>query len=54
VEVGAEDRLTDAWGLAASVRYDRLRNDAADSPITREDEQVSASLLVTRRFDVRF
>lgn len=54
VEVGAEYRLTEAWGLAANVRYERLRNDAADSPITREDEQVSASLLVTRRFDIRF
>lgn len=54
LEVGAEYRLTDRWGLAANVRYDRLRNDAADSPITREDEQVSASLLVTRRFDIRF
>lgn len=54
LEVGAEYRLTEAWGLAATVRYDRLRNDAADSPITREDDQVSATLLVTRRFDVRF
>lgn len=54
LEVGAEYRLTEAWGLAASVRYERLRGDAADSPITREDEQVSASLLVTRRFDIRF
>ena len=54
VEVGAEYRLTQAWGLSANVRYDRLRGDAADSPITQEDEQVSASLLVTRRFDIRF
>lgn len=54
LEVGAEYRLTEAWGVAASLRYDRLRNDAADSPISLEDDQVSASLLVTRRFDIRF
>lgn len=54
LEVGAEYRLTERWGLAANVGYERLRNDAADSPISEEDEQVSASLLVTRRFDIRF
>jgi MipA family protein len=54
LEVGAEYRLTETWGVSASVRYDRLRNDAAESPITEEDDQVSADLLVTRRFDIEF
>ena len=54
LEVGAEYRLTEAWGVSASLRYDRLRNDAAESPITAEDDQFSADLLVTRRFDFRF
>lgn len=54
LEVGADYRLTESWGLAATLRLDRLQNDAAASPITRDDDQLSASALVTRRFDIRF
>lgn len=54
IEVGADYRLTDEWGLAATARYDRLRGDAAESPITAEDSQFSGSLLVTRRFAFEF
>jgi outer membrane scaffolding protein for murein synthesis (MipA/OmpV family) len=54
VELSADYRLTDNWGLEGGVRYDRLRNDAATSPITAEDNQLSAFLGVTRRFDIQF
>lgn len=54
LELSAHYRLTDLWGFEAGLRYDRLQNDAADSPITTEDDQLSASLGVTRRFDIRF
>jgi outer membrane scaffolding protein for murein synthesis (MipA/OmpV family) len=54
VELTADYRLTDLWGLEAGLRFDRLQNDAADSPITTEDDQLTASLAITRRFDVRF
>ena len=54
LELSAHYRLTDLWGFEAALRYDRLRNDAADSPITTEDDQITASLGVTRRFDIRF
>jgi outer membrane scaffolding protein for murein synthesis (MipA/OmpV family) len=52
--VGAGYSLSDAWGLAASIRYDRLQQDAAASPVSAEDDQFSAELLVTRRLDIRF
>ncbi|CUH18468.1 MltA-interacting protein precursor [Jannaschia seosinensis] len=54
VEFGASYRLNETWGVDASVTYDVLRNDAADSPITDDDESVSASIGITRRFTLGF
>ena len=54
VELGAGYRINENWGVDASLRYDRLRGDAADSPIVQRDEQVSASIGVTRRFTLGF
>lgn len=54
LEVGATYQLTEAWGVEGNVRLERLRNDAADSPITTEDDQVTASLAITRRFNFGF
>lgn len=54
VVLGAEYRLSDAWGIEGSVRYERLQGDAASSPITDEDDQLSASVAVTRRFEFGF
>ncbi len=54
LEASVEYRLSDPWGIEAGLRLDRLRNDAAASPITAEDNQLSAFVGVTRRFDLRF
>ena len=54
VEFGASYRLSDNWGVDASVNYDVLRSDAADSPITEDDESISASIGITRRFTLGF
>ncbi len=54
VEFGAAYRLNDTWGIDATVNYDRLRSDAANSPIARDDEQISASIGITRRFTLGF
>lgn len=56
VEFGATYALTDNWGLKGAVRYDRLLNDAASSPITGlgSEHQVSARLMLTRRFVLDF
>lgn len=55
-EVGATYSLNDKWGIEGAVRYDRLLNDAADSPITQQGsaDQFSARLGLTRRFTLDF
>lgn len=54
VELGAGYQLSPNWGIDAVVTYERLQNDAADSPISFEDDQVSASIGITRRFTLGF
>ncbi|CTQ48434.1 MipA/OmpV family protein [Jannaschia donghaensis] len=54
VEFGAAYRINDTWGIDATINFDKLQNDAADSPITRDDEQISASIGITRRFTLGF
>ncbi|MGB3407869.1 MAG: MipA/OmpV family protein [Jannaschia sp.] len=54
VELGAGYQINDSWGVDAAIRYDRLRNDAADSPITVDDNQLSARIGLTRRFTLGF
>jgi outer membrane protein len=54
VELGAQYRLDDSWGIDAAVTWERLQEDAALSPITDEDDQVSARIGLTRRFTLGF
>ena len=54
VELGAGYRLSENWGIDAAVRYDKLRRDAKDSPISDNDDQLSARIGVTRRFTLGF
>jgi outer membrane protein len=54
VELGASYRFNEDWGLEAALNYDRLQNDAADSPITTDDDQLSAQIGITRRFTLGF
>ncbi len=54
VELGAGYRINDNWGVDAAIRYDHLQNDAANSPITRDDDQLSARIGLTRRFRLGF
>ncbi|MEM9796086.1 MAG: MipA/OmpV family protein [Pseudomonadota bacterium] len=54
LELGAGYRINDRWGMDAAIRYERLQDDAADSPITTDDEQISASIGLTRRFTLGF
>lgn len=44
------------WGVEGAARYDRLTNDAADSPITEEGsaDQYSITLGITRRISLDF
>lgn len=54
LEAKAEYQFNDTWGLTGKVSYDQLRDDAADSPISVSDDQVSASVVVTRRITLGF
>jgi len=55
-EIAAYQPVQANWGITASVRYDRLRGEAADSPIVRQGsrDQWSAMLGLTRYFNLRF
>lgn len=56
LEVGAYQPLNDHWGVSATLRYDRLRGDAARAPIVQQGsrDQFSASIGLTRHFNFRF
>lgn len=54
VEVGATYQITEDWGVEGSVRWDRFVGDAADSPITEDNEAVSATIMATRSFAFEF
>jgi outer membrane scaffolding protein for murein synthesis (MipA/OmpV family) len=54
VELGAGYRINEDWGVDAAITYERLRNSAEDSPISLEDDQVSARIGLTRRFTLGF
>lgn len=50
VEVAAQYDLGDGWGLRGRLGWEQLRGGAANSPITRQRNQYSAQLVVTRQF----
>ena len=60
VSVGAEIEvrhdITPDWAIIGSLSYDRLQDDAGRSPITAQGsrDQWGASIVVTRRFNIRF
>jgi MipA family protein len=56
MEAGAYQPLNADWGVTGAVRYDRLRGDAANSPIVTmgSRNQFSAQIGLTRHFNLRF
>ncbi len=56
VEVTARYLFNDRWGVEGEATWERLLNDAADSPITRNGnaDQYSLSLGLTRRISLDF
>jgi len=54
VKAEATYQFNDDWGLVGTIQYDQLRDDAADSPITQTEDQVSGSLVVTRKVTFGF
>ncbi len=56
VELGAYQPISDNWGVTGSLRFDRLRGDAAASPIVQQGrrDQITAEIGLTRHFNLRF
>lgn len=56
LELGAKYRIDENWGVEGAITYDRLINDAADSPIVQQGsaDQWKARIGVTRRFTLSF
>jgi outer membrane protein len=56
LEIGARYLFNERWGVEGAIGYDRLVNDAADSPITRTGsaDQYSARIGITRRISLDF
>lgn len=54
IEAEAIYQFNDTWGVAGKVRYDRLQDDAADSPITQSEDQLTGSVVITRRISFGF
>lgn len=56
VEIGARYLFNERWGLEGAISYDRLVNDAADSPVTGtgSPDQYSARIGITRRISLDF
>ena len=46
--------INDDWEVIGTVKYNQLRSDAADSPISETDDQVSGSIILTRKITFGF
>lgn len=46
--------INDDWEVIGTVKYDQLQSDAADSPITQSQDQVSGSIVLTRKITFGF
>lgn len=56
LEIGARYLFNERWGVEGAIGYDRLMNDAADSPITAQGspDQYTARIGITRRISLDF
>lgn len=54
IKLQARYSLTEKTAILGEIQYDRLLNDAADSPITLNEDQFAVRLGVVRRFNFGF
>ncbi|WP_458790013.1 MipA/OmpV family protein [Yoonia sp. MH D7] len=54
VEASISYNFSDNWGVMGTVNYDELLNDAADSPIVQDTDQLGVSVVVTRKLSWTF
>ncbi|MFT7145343.1 MAG: outer membrane scaffolding protein for murein synthesis (MipA/OmpV family) [Yoonia sp.] len=53
-ELEAVYEVSENWQVIGTITYDRLRGDAANSPITQSDEQLSTQIVLTRKITFNF
>lgn len=53
-EVEATYDINDDWQVIGRVSYDALQGDAADSPISEKDDQISTQIVFTRKITFNF
>ena len=53
-EIEATYAFNDDWELVGTLTYDILRGDAADSPISAQNEQVTTQIVLTRKITFNF
>lgn len=46
--------INDDWEVIGTVTYDQFQSDAADSPITQSQDQISGSIVLTRKITFGF
>ena len=54
IKAEATYQFNDDWGLKGTVQYDLLADDAANSPIVQSEDQVTGSIVLTRRVSFGF
>ncbi|SFS14903.1 MipA/OmpV family protein [Yoonia litorea] len=54
LSVEATYSISDEWEVVGSLRYDLLQGDAADSPLSQDDTQITTSVAITRLFSFDF
>ncbi len=53
-ELEAIYEVSDNWQVVGTITYDKLRGDAANSPISESDEQISTQIVLTRKITFNF
>ncbi len=53
-EVEATYAINDDWQVIGTINYDTLQGDAADSPISVSDEQITTQIVITRKITFNF
>lgn len=54
INAEATYQFNDDWGLKGTLRYDLLTDDAADSPIVQSEDQITGSVVLTRKVTFGF
>lgn len=54
LQAEATYEFNEDWGVTGRIRYDRLQDDAANSPITQSEDQLTGSIVLTRRVTFGF